>query len=283
MPSRRFHESFDKLAAEESRFLKTEFLAPVVGGGLVRVRVAGVVCELRAEPAEFTGWGVFRPASHREARLVREAGLAERRRYLELFLRVPLILCRRRGAEWLATPAHQGDQRFRIEGPVPVLLVEEAQQFEVAHCRFDGARFWFEALDAARDPATAAYLRRCLQELRDPDVLDRPGLTPEEKGAYAFNFLLNEEVRRRREIEQTAARLEAALRHAGAELHDYLERPDSYRVTFTVGGRRHISAVEKSDLTVQTAGICLSGEDRKFDLASLVGVLREAEESGEIY
>ena len=49
----------------------------------------------------------------------------------------------------------------------------------------------------------------------------------------------------------------------------------TYTVTFTVDGQTHRSTVHKNDLTVLVAGICLSGEDRKFDLQSLVGVIRE--------
>jgi hypothetical protein len=41
----------------------------------------------------------------------------------------------------------------------------------------------------------------------------------------------------------------------------------------TSEGLRHTSAVTKTDLTVVSSGICLSGRDRDFDLLSLVGVV----------
>jgi hypothetical protein len=74
--------------------------------------------------------------------------------------------------------------------------------------------------------------------------------------------------------------LRGALAHAGAELKDYVERQDVYTVTYEVDGQRHVSAISKKDLSVQVAGICLSGEDENFDLQSLVGVIREAQSGG---
>src|SRR3954471_19480434 len=117
--------TLDRLAAAERGFLASEFLAPVLRGHGVQVRIAGVRCRLRADPADFEGWGVFRPASHAVARLVRPASMAERRRYLALFPAVGLVLVRPDAADadgaapiWLAIPAHGADGRFRIEGLV---------------------------------------------------------------------------------------------------------------------------------------------------------------------
>lgn len=253
------------------------------------MRIAGVACTLRVTPADFEGWGVFRATSHSAAELVREAGLAERQRYLKLFPLVRLILCARdsatvsrRGSHWPAMTAHRGDARFQISGMVPVRLADEVQQFDVVRARFDGSSFWFDDLDPARDPATADFLRKSLTATIEPNQLQRPGLTPEERAAYAVNFFEKEEVRQQTEVETTETRLREALRHAGAEFVDFLERRDGYRVTYTIGGRQHVSAVRKDDLTVQVAGICLDGQDRQFDLASLVGVIREGETGGEI-
>ncbi|NOX54357.1 MAG: hypothetical protein GXP27_07915 [Planctomycetes bacterium] len=277
MRSKRFAQAFDKLADAERRFWEREFLAPVDRDAQVRVRVAGVICTFAVQPADFVGWGVFRPTSARSAKLVRRASLDERDRYLQLWPQVRLILCEGEGSRWKALAAHQGDRRIRIQGLVPVRLVEAARQFEVVLSRFDGTNFWFEALDPARDPAAAAYLRQALIEEMSPAELDRPGLTPEEKAAYAVCYFREMEARGQQQAQDARRQLRDALRHAGAELVDYLDRGDSYEVTWSIGGREYSADIEKGDLTVACAGICLDGMDAQFDLTSLVEVMREAE------
>jgi hypothetical protein len=270
-------EMLNRLAAAEERFVGSDFLAPMLHGGTVQVRIAGVICRLKVEPADFEGWGVFRAVSHTAAQLVRPARLAERQRYLELFPRWRLILCGKEGERWLAIPAHQADTRFRVQGLIPVRLVEEAQLFEVIESRFDGSQCWFERLDARRDPGTAAYLREALNAMVEPDQLVRPGLTSEERTAYGLNYGPRFDAEQAARRDRTEERLRQALAHAGAEYCGYLERDDSFRVEYDVDGERHVSVVNKQDLAVQVAGICLSGEDQHFDLQSLVGVIREAQ------
>lgn len=290
-----------QLAAKEQHFLDREFLAPVPRGGEVRVSIGGVLCKIRIEPKDFEGWGIFQPVSHTEALLVRTASLAERRRYLNLFPLVRLIVCRRDGDRWLGCAASFGDRRFSIDGLVPIELPEAVQVFDVIRSRYDGGRFWFDEPDPRHDPGMAVYLRTALAEEVTPEELHRPGLTAEERAAYELNVWQQQadeeeagprrnpaHKRRSRNPRQAAPsspaetdpvrrRLRENLSHAGARLIEYVEHSDSFRVVYTVGGQQYTSAVDKQDLTVQAAGICLSGEDRKFDLASLVGVLREAD------
>lgn len=263
---------FDRLAAAEAHFLRSEFLAPALPGGVVFVRVAGIVCRLRLD-GTFRGWGVFRPTSATAAALVRHATLAERRGYLELLPRRRVILCRPVGETWEAWPAHHGDRRFGPPAPLRVRFVEEAQPFDVIEIRFDGVQGWFDRVDARADPASAAYLRAALAAETPPGQLQRRGLTLEERMAYAHVVALRQAALR----DQTEERLRAALAHAGAELAGYVERADGLRVEYAVDGERHVTVVNKDNLGVQLAGICLSGADGQFDLASLVGVLREAQ------
>jgi hypothetical protein len=275
-PSRRIDDVLNRLAATEQQFVGSEFLAPLLRGGQVEVRLAGVLCKLNVRPADFQGWGVFRATSHTTAELVRPARLAERQRYLELFPLLRVILCRKEGERWLALPAHQADSRFHIRGLPPVRFVEEGQLFEVVESRFDGSQCWFERLDSRRDPAAATYLRQALGEMLSPEQVSRPGLTAEERAAYAIGFAQRLEAER----DRTEERLRQALAHAGAELVGYLERDDCFRVEYEVDGRRQVSVVSRDDFSVKVAGICLSGADAHFDLQSLVGVLREAHDQG---
>lgn len=283
MPKRRkLADALDRLAAAEERAFACEFLAPMLRGGIVQVRIAGVVCRLAVQPGDFEGWGIFRSTSPNTAALVRPARLAERREYLELLALVRLILCHREEDQWFAMPAHRADSRFRIEGLVPVRLVEDPDLFEVVQTRFDGTQCWYEGPDPRRDPAAAAYLREALARMEEPGRLSRPGLAAEERAAYSLNYArkLEAELEARRDLAEE--RLRAALEHAGAELREYVERGDVYRVTYEIAGRRQVSVISRADLSVHAAGICLSGQDRRFDLQSLVGVIREAREGGGI-
>jgi hypothetical protein len=275
--SRQVRDLLDRLAAEEARFFAAEFLAPILGTGVVHVLIAGVVCSFRVED-DFQGWGVFRPTSTKSARLVRSATLTERQRYLTSLPLRRLILFGAERRRWLAWPAHKADHRFPDATPVSVRLVEEGQLFDIVAARSDGIQCWFENLDERADPSAAVYLRDSLGQMTPPEQIQLRGLTSEHRAAYSFAHALRLETER----DRTEERLRAALSHAGGELTGYAERADGYRVEFRIDGQRHVSLVAKDDLSIHRAGICLSGEDRNFDLQSLVGVLREAKSEGRL-
>jgi hypothetical protein len=247
-----------------------------------------VICDMTVTPRDFEGIGVFKPLSHASARLVREATMSQRRKYLALFPRVLLVITTR-AAEGSTTagavPFNAADARFSVDGEIELRLVDEAAElFETVAARFDGRHFWFDEVDPRADPAAAPFLRQALVNMTDPRIVDeRPALSPGQRLAYVLNFrrrveamLAAERAKQLDERTRDENRLREALEHAGARLRDFAERGGQYTVTYDVDGRRHVSTVRKGDLTVQTAGICLSGQDRHFDLASLVGVLRES-------
>jgi len=267
----------NKLEAAERGFLEREVLAPVLLGRPVSVRIAGVVCSLRVEGPRVEGWHILQPIALDRAHIVRPATLTEARTYLRLFPAVRLIVVARDKRTWYALPAAKGDTRFSISQPVPVVLAEDGvQPFETVIARYDGRLFYYEQRDSRRNPALAAYLRDAIAVPTPPAELHKPGLSAEQRAAYMWAWDLLEEARR----DLVAERLSDALTHAGAHLRSFLEREDVYAVTYILGAERHTSIIRKNDLTVLTAGICLSGRDADFDLTSLVSVLREAADEG---
>jgi hypothetical protein len=275
-------QMLDRLEAHEQRFLQQHFLAPVVRGQGVRVRIGGVVCTMRIDPNDFSGWGVFLPMSFVDAMLDRPATMGERRRYLEMLPAVRMIVCRRDFGLTFAVPANPGDSRCRTDGMLVIQLCEQVELFESLVARFDGLQFWFEQSDESADPAAAAYLRQMLAKMTPPKDLDRRGLTAGQRNAYAMHYASRREAIELNQRQRHERRLTDALAHAGAQLRDFAEAHGQYRVTFDFDGQRHTSMIGR-DLTVRSAGICLSGLDATFDLNSLVGVLREGRGRGRVY
>lgn len=288
----------EDLAQKEEQLGDQLFLAPAVAGGRVRVRIDGLIQELEPNPADFAGWGLFLADGKGQAVLMEEAGRRHIDGYLGLLRPLRVRLAWRLSNEhrsWIAYPIGEGDaaQRFGEARPIIVHLVaDEADAFEQVVVRADGGAFWYEDLDRRGNPRTAERLREAARENQVPNAVQIPGMTPEERTTYALAYSQVMEIERRREARREARRerhqrqlasrdenrLRDALRLGGGELADYRDRGDYWVVEWTTrSGETHSSAISKNDLTVLSAGICLDGGDRAFDLQSLVGVVENAD------
>jgi hypothetical protein len=269
---------FKRLAAEEEKFFDSEFFSPVLRGQPVRVRIAGVVVNLQVAPKNFQGWGVFRTTDRKTAKLVREPTIAEKREYLDLYPQFQIVVTQR-GDRVLGIAANQADSRISVEGQFPILLAEEIELFDTIIARFDGHNFWHDTIKSRRGlrPRIARNLRDLLTE--EAEEVSISGLTKEERIAYAIAYQREIESKKDREEE----RIKSALERGGATYRSYVERGSTYTIEYEVDGRRHRSTVNRDNLEVATAGICLSGQDRRFDLQSLVGVVREGQGTSQIH
>lgn len=275
------NDLFNKLASAEDAFFNSQLFSPVLKGKPIRVSIAGILVTLQVtKPKNFEGWGVFAPLNYKTARFVREPNMAEKEQYFRLFPGLRLILCRNENGIWCGIPANKGSTRFHIQGAVPIRLASEVQMFDTVRCRFDGENVWFEQVDPRANPRTAIYLRECVGKLLEPKKLEFLGLTQEERDAYqiGYGIALAADIEAKRDKQEE--RIKDALQRAGAKYQSYIERKDTYTIEYTVDGSKHRSVVKKDNLAVESAGICLAGTDKNFDLQSLVGVIRQGQRRG---
>lgn len=267
----------DRVATEESQLLETSFLAPCVKGGHIRTRVSGLVYQFRPSPSEFEGWGIFSPTDAQTAIFMEDASLAQIETYLQPCLSARWLLVRRlQNQTWLAYPAHEGDirQRWGKVKPVPIHLVENGAAFTTILAGWDGCSWWFQEMDYRADPQLPDYLREQFSDRVLPEALQLKHLTPELRVAYALATQAVDDFSPEKRDER---KLREALAQGGGELKQFNDRADYWYVEWTTAeGDSHSSAISKADLTVISAGICLSERDRDFDLQSLVGVVEQA-------
>ncbi|MGK7922396.1 MAG: hypothetical protein AB4080_20565 [Trichodesmium sp.] len=269
----------NKLATEESQLTNIQFLAPCVRNGRVKTRVSGMSYTFKTEPENFEGWGIFQPINNKIAKFLEEPDLPNLEEYLQLLKPMRFLLaCQLKGQTWLAYPTNESDskQRFGFVKPVPVHLVTNGAMFEQIIARFDGAYWWFEDIDRRADPFAAEELREALKKITPPQEVRFKGMTPEMNTVYDLVAREKKEFLKKMQHQKDEKKLREALTMGGGELQNFRDRSSYWQVEWvTRDGERHISAIDKNDLTVVSAGICLSGGDRHFDLQSLVGVVEQ--------
>lgn len=268
---------FQNLKQAESTFFATTFLAPALKSARVQTRVAGILYTFRIVNAVVEGWGLFRPLSYKEAEFVQEAERENIERYFKMLPPLRVILAEQKENHWFACPVNFADAQRRLgitQVFLPMYFVHGMEQFEQAVARYDGAQLWFEDANMRRDLGVAAALREALQRKEKPEKVRIMTLTPEERTAYRLSY----EALEKAEQLSTGERLKRALEHGGATLGSWIEQRENFIVRWTLNGQDFTSAIAKDEaMTTIVAGICVSGEDRKFDLASLPSVVREAQ------
>ncbi|MBA7632576.1 hypothetical protein ES703_40124 [subsurface metagenome] len=264
---------FHKVEKAEREFLNSEFIAPVAKHSKVGVRILGLVYEFSLTDSDFEGWVILKPISSTHAKVIGSPSFLQISEYLERLSKARMILCERRKGTWIGMNKQLFGNQF------PVLLADGIQLFDEIVTRWDGANFWFEEKDRSTDPSLADYLRRALANLASLDKLRKSGLDPFHREAYQWQLLLKE----KKIGEVTIDKIKRAVLHAGGFFKSYIEHHDSYTVIFAIGEGEYRATIEKNDFEVLSAGICLSGEDKKFDLQSLVSVVKEGQEKNKIY
>ncbi|WP_445636426.1 DUF4376 domain-containing protein [Nostoc sp. DSM 114161] len=268
----------NEIANAEAQLRNTQFLAPCVKGGRVRTQVAGMVYTFTPKPSKFQGWGIFQPVDEKTATVVEEADLPQIAEYLQHFPQIRLRLAHQlRGQTWLAYPVNEADmrQRLQVVKPIAIHLVTEGIIFDQIVARWNGKSCWFEEIDRRTDPAIVETLQSAVKQLIPVEELQFKGITPEIRTVYE---LATQRIEGFDQPQQDERRLRKALQMGGGELKHFHDRGDYWTVDWTTAdGVRHSSAIAKTDLTVISSGICLSGYDRDFDLQSLVAVIEQQE------
>ncbi|MGD1807652.1 hypothetical protein ACP6PL_19755 [Dapis sp. BLCC M126] len=269
----------NQLATQEVELTNIQFLAPCVKNGRVKTRVAGMIYTFESQPKKNSGWGIFQPINEKIAKFIEEPSLPQLEEYFQLLKPLRLFLaCQLKGQTWLAYPTNESDskQRFGFAKPVAVHLVTEGAMFEQIIARFDGASWWFEDIDRRADPLIAEELREAFKNITPPKEVKFKGMTPEIRTVYDLMARQKKEFMKKMQHQKDEKRLREALAMGGGELQNFRDRSNYWQVEWvTRDGERHTSAINKNDLTVVSAGICLSGGDRHFDLQSLVGVVEQ--------
>lgn len=284
-----------KIGKKETSLTDQVFISPVFSNTIVATRVEGLVYSFAIPMATENGWFQIQPIDTKKARVLGPADLIEREMYLKCLDKLRLVIVTRRilpelkkDGIFYGIPDKANKFGFMVNELLPIFLCDDTpMDFDRVITRFDGANIWFDHVDQGNDPAKADYLRNChtkylagLPENYDFDKIKFSGLTFEERLAYALRLSLDKKY----VVESKQVRLKKDVEFAGGSFIRYTERADHFSVTYKVNGQEYTSYVSKDPAhSVISAGLCLNGNDTRFDLKSLVTVIREGQQKNLIH
>ena len=278
----------EELGEKEQRITDLEFVSPVFFNDTVVTNIDGLVYTFKIRKVK-PGWYKIRPVNEHFAKIIGDADIGERDRYLRCLRKLRVVLTLKRDNVFLAIPDKSsiphisGDSNYGspLSELIPVLLFDDTVlDFDRVIVRYDGSNFWFESVDLGNDPVKSEYLRESLEKYVDPKKIRHPNLSFEEKMAYSLRTTFD----KRFLEDKKEVMLKKDVEHAGGKLIRFQERSDHFSVTYNVDGEEFTSHISKDDRRmVIAAGICLSGNDHKFDLKSLITVVREARQRGLVH
>jgi hypothetical protein len=270
-----------KIGEIENSIEDRAFVSPIFFNEFVATRIHGIVYKFKILHVPQPGWYDIKPVDKKTAKTKKIAELSDIENYLKHLQKIRLVLVMKKNNVYFAIPDKSNSQKFSIDQLIPVYLFDDTVlDFDRIIARFDGANFWFHQIDSSNDPSKSTYLREQLLKFSDPKKIGFTGLTLEEKIAYSFRFSLDKKL----VIDSKKETLRNDVLHAGGDFISFIEKKDHYSVTYFVDGHKYTSNVSKDERrSVITAGICLSGEDRTFDLKSLITVMREGQQEGRIH
>ncbi|NJP06684.1 MAG: hypothetical protein HC837_14190 [Chloroflexaceae bacterium] len=276
-----------RLSQAEAALSGQLFLAPLLRGGRARLRLQGLIYQLQVDN-QSPGWWVCRIVDQRRATAEEPALPWQRGDYLVAWPALRLVLIEPMDDQaWLALPYNLSDaaQRFTLVLPMAVQLVEQGQPFERVVGRVEGNTIWYDDHDRRADPTVAETLRAALAEERElPGIVAGLGAGEQAayqlclnrmRGTYATAEALWEAQSTINEARQMEQRLRHALAVGGAQLLGYTQTDQGLVVTWERDAQRSVTLVNRQ-MDILSAGICLSGEDRRFDLTSIVRVVQES-------
>ncbi len=273
--ARRLAQSAREMQADESG-VGRPFLSPLTTAGRARLRLHGMIYELRVAKAT-PGWWICRMTDPLSAIVDHAAPPWLRDDYLALWPARQYLLVEPLAADrWVAIPCHP---HMGKDGNAPLLpvimhLVEGGDVFDQVIGRVEGSTVWYDRLDMQADPRRAAEMRVALAEGRPPRQLRQS--SPSAMLAYVARLAgpLDGQVGNQGDPLMTI-RLRTALEIGGARLIRYQRTARGLEVTWERGGMTAATLVA-DDLHVIAAGICLSDQDAQFDLTSVVGIIAES-------